>query len=137
MRKLSFRCLGVVLCDEVVMWERLHLGAQTFISQGNHTMAENHFRQALTEAEKELGPNDNRIATILNNFANMLRMQGRLTEAEPLYQRALSVRRKALGALHSDEVVILENYAKLLRQMGREKEAGKMEQTAMGIMRRG
>lgn len=121
---------------EVHMWERLNLSAQQLMSQGKHSEAESYFRQSLLEAEKEFGTWDNRVATVLNNLGNCLRVQGRSGEAEPIYQRALDVRRKALGPLHKEELMILENYAKVLRALNKESEAKKLEQAAMGIMRR-
>lgn len=118
------------------MWNRYNVGAQQDMSAGKHADAENLFRQALQEAEKEFGPQHNNVATCLNNLANCLRFQGKYPEAEGYYKRALEVRQKALGALHKEEAVILENYAKLLSQLGREAEAKKLEGRAMGIMRR-
>lgn len=118
------------------MFERYNIGAQQAMSQGKHVEAENLFKQALSEAEKEYGTFDNRVATACNNLANCLRFQGKYPDAEGYYKRALEVRQKALGPLHKDEIVILENYAKLLRACNREQEAKKMEDKAMGIMRR-
>lgn len=117
------------------MFQQYNIGAQQKMAANKHAEAEELFRLALTEAEKE-NPAGNDVATGCNNLANCLRFQGKYPEAETLYKRALEVRQKALGPLHKDEIIILENYAKLLKLVGREQEAAKLEQRAMGIMRR-
>ena len=118
------------------MWHQLSMGAQQAMSGQRYAEAEGLLKQALLEAEKELGKADNQIATLLNNLANAMRHQGKANEAEAAYKQALDIRQKALGPLHKEEIVILENYARLLKSIGRDADAKKLEERVLGIMRK-
>ena len=100
--------------------------------QGNYPEAEKLFAAALKEAEW-FGPQDPRLATSLNNLAELYRVQGRYAEAEPLHKRALAIAEKALGPDHPHVATSLENYAALLRKTGRTTEATEMETRAKAI----
>ena len=113
-------------------WERkIDAGTNAF-QQGHYAEAEKLWLAALEQAEK-FGPQDQRLATSLNNLAVLYRTQGRYAEAEPLYKRALAIREKTLGPEHPNVAQSLENYAALLRNMNREDEAAKMETRAKAI----
>ena len=67
-------------------------GAQAY-AQGRYAEAEQHFKAALQEA-KRFGSQDPRLATSLNNLAELYRVQGRYAEAEKLEARAKIIRAK-------------------------------------------
>ena len=69
------------------------------LQQGQYAEAETQFAAGLKEAEG-FGPQDPRLATSLNNLAELYRAQGRNAEAEPLHKRSLAIREKALGPNH-------------------------------------
>src|SRR6476660_3430693 len=73
-------------------------GAQLY-QQGHYAEAEQAFRAAL-EAAEQLGPDDTRVAVVLNNLASLCHNQRKIKEAQALYERALTIRRQALGANH-------------------------------------
>ena len=73
---------------------------------------------ALEEAES-FGPDDERLATSLNNLAALYRAQGQYDRAEPLYKRSLAIREEALGTEHPDVAQSLNNLAELYGTQGR------------------
>ncbi len=79
------------------------------------------------------GSSSPRLATSLNNLAEVYRLEGRYAEAEPLFKRALAIFEKALGPEHPNVATGLENYAALLRKTGRADEATEMEACAKAI----
>ena len=86
---------------------RTDAGTEAY-EQGNYTEAEKLFVAALKEAEK-FGPQDPRLATSLNNLANLYNTQGKYGEADPLYKRSLEIWEKALGPDHPSVATSLEN----------------------------
>ena len=95
-------------------WETYSTSGIDAYQQGDYAEAEKQFGAALKEAEK-FGPQDPRLATSLNNLAELYRAQGRYAEAEPLHKRALAIREKALGPEHPDVAQSLNNLAELYR----------------------
>ena len=89
--------------------------------------------QIVELAEAELGPDDNRTATALNNLAESYRVQARYTEAEPLYHRALKISEKTLGPDHPDVAIRLNNLALLLQAKGHLDEAEPLHRRALEI----
>ena len=94
--------------------------------EGYYFDAVNSFQAAVKEAEA-FGQQDPRLATSLNNLAELYRLEGLFVDAEPLYKRSLAIREKALGPEHPQVATSLENYAMLLRKTNREVEAARME----------
>ena len=82
--------------------------------QGKYKEAEKQWEAALKEAEG-LGPKDPRLATSLNNLAELYRVQGNYAESEPLHKRALAIYEKALGREHPRVATSLNNLAMLYR----------------------
>src|SRR5262245_46930961 len=68
-------------------------------------------------------PMDPEVGTLLNNLAELYRVQGRYAEAEPLYKRALAISEKALGPDHPNVGIPLSNLALLYQDQGRYAEA--------------
>ncbi|MEO1610013.1 MAG: tetratricopeptide repeat protein [Pseudomonadota bacterium] len=54
-------------------------------------------KKLLEIAEQLLGPDHPNVGTMLNNLAELYRLQGRYAEAEPLYKRTITIFEKALG----------------------------------------
>jgi len=81
---------------------------------------------------KALGPEHPKVATGLNNVAELYRAQGKYTEAEPLYQRTLELWEKALGTQHPTVASSLNNLAVLYADQGKYAEAEPLYQRALG-----
>ena len=116
----------------ILLWETYNDAGIEAYKQGRYAEAEKLWLAALKEAEK-FGPQDPRLATSLNNLAELYRAQGKYAEAEPLYKRALEIDEKALGPDHPNVATTLENYAALLRETQRNAEATEMEARAKEI----
>ena len=76
------------------------------------------FERALMIRENALGPEHWSTATILNNLANLLRVQGDLAGARLLHERALAIRERALGPEHPATATSLNNLGGLLHAQG-------------------
>ena len=57
------------------MWEELNKKAVELFQSGKYSEAVEIAKRALEEAEKEFGPDDPRVARVLNNLAEMYRAQ--------------------------------------------------------------
>jgi len=84
---------------------------------GQYAEALKLYTLAIEEAEK-FGPSDPRLATSLNNLAELYRTQGKYDAAEPLYKRSLAIYEKALGPDHPNVATSLENLANLYHVQG-------------------
>src|SRR3990170_1461851 len=62
--------------------------------------AEPGIKEALEQAQREIGPQHPRVVSSLDILAPVYRAQGRYAEAEPLFRRALAIREKDLGSEH-------------------------------------
>ena len=113
-------------------WESYIQAGEAAYQQGNYAEAEKQFLAALQEAEN-FGPEDPRLATSLNNLANLYEAQGKYTEAEPLYQRALTIYEKALGPEHPNVATSLNNLAVLYEAQGKYTEAEPLYQRSLAI----
>src|SRR4029450_2806127 len=80
-------------------WDNENVRGAQLYQQGRYAEAEQAFRAAL-EAAEQLGPNDTRVAVVLNNLASLCHNQRKIEEAQTLYERALAIRRQALGESH-------------------------------------
>ncbi|MGD1809248.1 CHAT domain-containing protein, partial [Dapis sp. BLCC M126] len=83
--------------------------------------------------EKALGADHPKVATNLNNQAELYREQGKYTEALPLHEQSLAIREKALGADHSDVASSLNNMASLYHEQGKYTEALPLYQRSRAI----
>ena len=113
-------------------WKNYNVAGMDAYEQGRYSEAEKWWLAALEEAEN-FGPDDERLATSLNNLAAIYYSQGNYAEAEPLFKRSIAIREKALGPEHPDVAMGLQNYAELLRKTNREAEAEKLEARAETI----
>ena len=129
---LGILCLASFAVAQDAAWEKYMKAATEAYQQGRSAEAEKQFAAALREAEK-FGEQNPRLATSLNNLAEIYRTQGKYAEAEPLYRRSLAIGKKALGPEHPNVAQSLKNYAALLRKTNRDAEAAKMETSAKAI----
>jgi tetratricopeptide (TPR) repeat protein len=86
-----------------------------------HAEAEPLYRRALEIDEQSYGPGHPKVATRLNNLAQLLKATNRLEEAEPLMRRHVEIFRKfgeATGHEHPHWRAALQNYLGLLAEMG-------------------
>ena len=91
--------------------------------------------KAVALVEREFGPDDPNTATLLNNLAELYRVQGKYAEAEPLYQRALAILENALGPDHPDVATALNNLAALYHAQGQYAEAEPLLMRALATSR--
>ena len=80
-------------------WETSNAAGMDAYQQARYGEAEKKWLAALEEAEA-FGPDDERLATSLNNLGELYRLQGRYVEADPLHKRSLAIREKVLGPEH-------------------------------------
>ncbi len=113
-------------------WETLNATGIEAYERGDYSEAEKQWSAALKEAD-EFGAEDPRLATSLNNLADLYRLQGRYAEAEPLYKRSLEILEKALGAEHPDVATSLNNLAEVYRAQGRYAEAEPLYERSLAI----
>ncbi len=113
-------------------WETYNSAGTKLHEQGRYVEAEKQFLAALQEVEK-LGQQDSRVATILNNLANLYHNQNKYSQAEPLYQRALAIREEILGSQHPIVAQSLNNLAALYRDQGKYAEAEPLFQRSLVI----
>ena len=120
-----------VLAGEAEWKANMGAGMSAY-SAGDYRVATARFEAALREAES-FGASDPRLATTLNNLAELYREQGRYTDAGPLYQHSLGIWEKALGSDHPDVATTLNNLAGLYRTQGRYAEAEPLYRRSLGI----
>eukprot|EP00903_Cladosiphon_okamuranus_P016211 g14959.t1 len=89
--------------------------ASLFGLQGKYEEAEPLYKRTQDIDEKVYGPDHPEVASILNNWAEVLKKQGKYTEAEPLCERATEILEKALGPDHPQVGTVLNNRATLLQ----------------------
>jgi len=130
-------CLGlwpmVAASDQETRWDSIMADAVKAYQQADYAQAETLLLAALKEAEK-FGNQDPRLATSLNNLAELYRAQGNYEQAEPLHQRALAIWEKALGPEHLDVGASLNNLAGLYHAQGNYAEAEPLYQRALAIV---
>jgi tetratricopeptide (TPR) repeat protein len=102
-----------------------------FDAKALYRRAEHYSRRALAIAEASFPPNDARVATLLNNLAELLRATNRLGEAEPLMRRALAIDEASYGKDHSEVAIRLNNLALLLQATNRLGEAEPLMRRAL------
>lgn len=131
--------------------------AELYKYQGKYVEAEQLYKQALATMEKGIspdiqtpdlvkllaynsvetlftGPEHPEVAKILNNLANIYKIQGKFTEAEPLYIRALAIQEKFYGSDHVDVAKSLNNFAGLYMMQKKFTEAERFIRRALTIM---
>ena len=100
--------------------------------QGKYQEAIPLTEQVVAIYEKSLGPEHPAVATILNNPAELYRIQGRHSEAELRYKQSLEIK-KRLEPDHPDMPVTLNNLALLYKTQGRYHEAEPLYKRSLEI----
>jgi tetratricopeptide (TPR) repeat protein len=99
----------------------------------DYSGAEALLREALEIAEKAYGPDHPKIATSLNNLAELLRCTNRLANAEGLMRRALAIDEQSFGPDHPEVAICLNNLAAILQATNRLAEAEPLIRRALAI----
>ena len=73
-------------------------------------------RRALQIDEQSYGSEHPKVATDLNNLAQLLQATNRLDEAEPLMRRAVQIFTASLGPDHPNTKIVRGNYELLLKE---------------------
>src|SRR4030067_1141488 len=116
-------CCGALLLVQAATaksdeWETLNKEVQSLYRQGQYDRAVPLAKKALAVAEKTHGPDHPKVATSLNNLAELYRAQGQYTAAEPLSKRSLAIVEEALSPNHPDVATSLNNLAALYLAQG-------------------
>jgi CHAT domain-containing protein/tetratricopeptide (TPR) repeat protein len=90
-------------------------------------------QQALDLARRFLGAENPNTASLINNLAELYRIQGKYAAAEPLYRDALRVWEKTAGPESAEVSTALNNIGLLYKAMGRYREAKPMFKRALAI----
>ena len=114
-------------------WKAHMIAGESAYRTGDYRTATARFEAALREA-KSFSASDPRLATTLNNLAEVYRTQGRFSEAEPLYRRDLAISEKTLGPNHPDVGMSLNNLASLYQAQGRYAEAEPLYRRSLAIL---
>jgi len=141
LRKVCWMLVGILCvvfvsiqaCTQETQWRKHMAAGAKAHREGRYTDAERSFQAAVKEAEA-FGPQDPRLATSLNNLAELYRLQGKYAEAEPLNKRSLAIREKALGPAHPDVANSLNNLAGLYHQQGKYNEAEPLYKRSLEIV---
>jgi tetratricopeptide (TPR) repeat protein len=104
-----------------------------FYAQARHAEAEPLMRRAVAVAEAGFGRQHLRVATALNNLAQLLQDTQRLDEAETCMRRALTIDEARLGREHPGVALRLNNLALLLKATDRAAEAEPLLRRALAI----
>ena len=116
-------------------WDKyLADGAKAF-EQHRYDEAEKWLKAALNEAEG-FGSNDPRLATTLDDLAEVYHAQGKDAEAEPLYKRSLAISEKNHGRTHPEVAASLDNLADLYAAEGKDAEAEPLYKRSLVIWER-
>jgi len=100
----------------------LNQTATYLIEQAAYTKIEPMLLRALEISEKALGKTS-KIATHLNNLAELYRIQGEYAKAETLYKKSLKIRKSLLVQDHPDIALTLHNLAALYYLQGKNTDA--------------
>ncbi len=118
MKKLAFPLVLIGLCvwpvglraQSAALIEAYQQGGALY-QAGRYDEALPFWKKALELGQREFGPEHPSTAMLLNDLAELYRLQGKYAEAEPLVKRSLAIREKALGPDHPDVATSLNNLA--------------------------
>ncbi len=99
MKKLSFLLVLIGLClwpvglrAQSAALMKAYKQGEALYQAGRYDEALPFWKKALKLGQREFGPEQPSTAMLLNNLAELYRLQGRYAEAEPLHKRALARR---------------------------------------------
>ncbi len=120
-------------CIQQTPWEKANAAGMEAYQQARYGEAKKWWFAALEEAEN-FGPDDQRLATSLNNLGLLYQTQGKYAQAEPLYKRSLAIWEKGLGSEHPQVAIGLNNLAALYQAQGRYAQAEPFFQRSLAIL---
>ena len=107
--------------------------ALDYTGQDKYPDAETFFLRALESYQRVKGPNDPKIAMVLNNLGALYALAGKADHSEPLYLRALAILEKYYGATSSELVVDLNALAEYYSDVQRPDDAFKYAKRSLDI----
>ncbi|MCC2643710.1 MAG: Kinesin light chain-like protein [Nitrospira sp.] len=113
--------------------DTLNQQVEQLYRQGQYSDAIPLAQRSLELNEAQLGPEDPKTVTSLNNLALLYKSSGDYGVAESLYHRALAIRLRILGAEHPDTAVSLNNLGTYYEAVGNYPQAERLHQQALGI----
>lgn len=123
-----------IFVDERVEVGEDWVGALAHLKAANrYDEAEPLMRRALAIDEQSFGSDHPKVATRLNNLAELLRATSRVDEVEPLMRRALAINERSFGPDHPKVATILINLGTLLMDTSRLAEAEPLLRRALSI----
>ena len=129
---LGILCLASFAVAQETAWEKYIKAGEEAYRRGQYVEAQKQFLAALKEAER-FGNLDPRLATSLNDLAEVHRKQGQYAKAEPLFRRSLAMQENALGPEHPNVALSLNNLAALYYAQGEYAEAEPLLQRSLAI----
>ncbi len=121
-----------ILGEAEQAWMRERDAGMEDVRQRRYVEATGRFQAALEHAG-QFGPEDLRLATSLNDLAEVYRIQGDTALAIPLYRRALAIWEGAPGTDRLDIATALNNLAEAYRSEGNHVEAEPLYRRALAI----
>ena len=109
-----FALIALPAWGEDARWQADTAAGQKAFRAGRYDEAAKSFSSALTTAQAS-GIEDARLATSLNNLAEVYRVQDKDDAATPLSKQVIAIREKVLGPDHPDVAAALINLAKCYR----------------------
>lgn len=124
-------------CSEApdTTWNAYNKAGQAAYKAGDYAEAAEEFRKAVELAQASENQ-DLRLATSLNNLAEVYRVQGDLSKAEPLFKEALEVREAKLGDDSEEVALSLNNLAAVYQAQGRYEAALPLFKKSLAVMER-
>ncbi len=104
-----------------------------YTPRGHYDQAKALLEGSLTIDEQVVGPQQPRIAMVLDAQGHLALLQGREEQAERLLQQALAIREQALGSSHPDVAQTLHHLAQLYEKQGKHEQARTLYQRALSI----
>jgi tetratricopeptide (TPR) repeat protein len=86
--------------------------------KGNHSEAEDLFRNALNISERTLGSDHIELVPVLTSLGSARMLRGSAETAEPFLNRALTISTRYLGEDHPDLVIMVNDIARLYLKHG-------------------
>ena len=107
-----------------------------YFKEKKYALAENAFERAIASTEKNRGPEDPDLITMLGNLATVNLEHHQFRAAEEHFQRALSLAERSFGRDQITSVRALIGLARAEAALGRSSEAETFRQRARGVVAR-
>lgn len=124
-------------CQDQELAEILQKAAAYLVERDQFDQAEPLYQRALHLFEQCLGPEHPRVGALLEQWADLYRVQGQYVQAEALFKRASSLLEQALGSEHPDVLSPLYGLAVVYLQQGKYIQAERLFQRVLHIREQG